>query len=108
LGYLKKVDTAIILLGMKRVLGDERVTDYGDILLSSQMENAKHTIDDIWGAICNYFRINGIISIYLDCIREDSQNADEFSKSKRIWSSYDNSFRKLPRIYFLWQHGKTI
>lgn len=56
----------LILLGMKKVSGDQEVTDYGNIISGSQQYG------EMWDLVLSFCREKNFQSIILDYIREDS------------------------------------
>lgn len=74
-GAFEKIDNKIDFLGMKPVLNGQEVTDYGDIVLDpSYRDNHK----EVWDEIVKWLSQNGIQSLQLDYIREDSQTYELF------------------------------
>ncbi len=69
-GAFEKIDNKAIFLGMKPVLNGQEVTDYGDIVLDPSHQN-NHK--EVWDEILKWFSQNGIQSLQLDYVREDSQ-----------------------------------
>ncbi len=61
-GAFERLADKVIFLGMKPVLGKEEVTDYGDI------------VGD-WQAFLGWFKQQGVKSLQLDYVREDSATA---------------------------------
>lgn len=71
IGGFEKVDTRIIFLGMKRVLGEQDITDYGDILFAEHVSQLQ--VNEIWGKITDYFKGIGVTALQLDYVQEDSK-----------------------------------
>lgn len=66
-GGFEKIGDTAIFLGMKPVLNGQEVTDYGDIVSGSS-----------WDTILEWLRQNGIKSLRLDYVREDSGTYELF------------------------------
>lgn len=86
-GAFEKVESKTLLLGMKKVMDKEEVTDYGDIFLSEQSELITK---EAWAVIINWFKGNGTKGIQLDYVREDSLTYKTFQggKTKQEISPY--------------------
>lgn len=69
-GAFEKIDNKAIFLGMKPVLNGQEVTDYGNIVLNPTFQN-NHK--EIWDKLLKWLSQNGIRSLQLDYVREDSQ-----------------------------------
>src|SRR5579871_1547917 len=82
IGGFEKIGDKIFFLGMKQVLGGQELTDYGDLLYAASVseEQAK----DIWETVINYFRKEGLVSLQLDFIREDSRTYRVFETIPEI------------------------
>ena len=82
IGYanFEKTADSVVFLGMKPVLNNQEVTDYGDILI-----NSNESIDwsEIWKSILQWFSENNFKKIQLDYVREDSKTYQLF-KDKAI------------------------
>ncbi|MCL4374302.1 GNAT family N-acetyltransferase [Patescibacteria group bacterium] len=63
------------LIGMKPVLGQEELTDYGDIV-TARLDPA--TYAKLWQTAFQYLSGIGITGVWLDYVREDSQLFDHF------------------------------
>ena len=80
----------ILWLGMKRILGGYKVTDFGDLILKLNIKNKKANISDahkisvLWQAIIAYFIKEGIKEIQLDNVREDSLTLKSIKSVKSI------------------------
>jgi len=76
IGYanFEKTDDSVILLGMKPVLNNQEVTDYGEIQLNS---------NEVWKNISQWFSENNFKMVQLDYVREDSKTYQLF-KDKAI------------------------
>lgn len=71
IGGFEKIKTTALFLGMKQVLGGQDITDYGDLLFSENV--SEQHVTQIWKTIQKYFMENGITSLQLDYVREDSK-----------------------------------
>src|SRR5258708_4825213 len=71
IGGFEKVDDTLLFLGMKKILGGQEVTDYGDLLYNSALPDKK--VSEIWTAIIGYAQQQQISRVQLDYLREDSK-----------------------------------
>lgn len=74
-GAFEKIDNKVIFLGMKPVLNNQEVTDYGDITLNPMHKN---NYKEVWDEILKWFSQNGIQLLRLDYVRENSQTYELF------------------------------
>ena len=70
IGGFERVGDKMLFLGMKQVLGNQDLTDYGDILFHKNID--EQMAKNIWGTIVEYFKELGIKELQLDFVREDS------------------------------------
>lgn len=79
-GLFEKQGETMLFSGMKKVLGDQEVSDYGDIAI-----DLKLTVDyqEVWNKIIGWFKNNNIGKLQLDYVREDSFTYNLF-KDKAI------------------------
>jgi len=82
-GGFEVVGQKVLLLGMKQVLGEEEVTDYGDVVISEDIDWG-----EAWVKILEWFVSNGNGVICLDYVRSDSATLKIFSEKK-------NSFKDI-------------
>ncbi|KKP29932.1 MAG: hypothetical protein UR15_C0008G0010 [Parcubacteria group bacterium GW2011_GWA2_31_28] len=118
-GIFEKMDKTAIFLGMKKILGNQEVTDYGDIIYEPAYSDR---LGDIWSLITEYFKQEDYDLLQLDYMRRDSlsysilHNENKESELKSIspyidlpfnWEDYLNKLdrknrhelkRKLKRI----------
>lgn len=99
-GTFEKDDNKAILLGMKPVLNGQEVTDYGDIVFNHK---------EAWDEIMKWFSQNGIKSLQLDYIREDSETYGLFKEHAteqtiapyimlpKTWDAYLESLERTDR-----------
>lgn len=80
-GGFEKINNACLFLGMKQVLNGQDLTDYGDILIHPDILH--YSVEDIWQVLINYCKNNGISSLQLDFVREDSKTFHLFQKKQR-------------------------
>lgn len=76
-GGFERWGETVLFLGMKPVLGEEEVTDYGDIVVDTQIFKGNYV--RIWEAIFTYFRSLGVKKLQLDYVREDSSTYQTLS-----------------------------
>lgn len=81
----EKVGDIVVLLGMKRVLGGNDLTDYGGVVESRIMNHELRI--EYWKLIFDFFRDLGIKEIQLDFIREDSCLFEIFENLKDFGSN---------------------
>lgn len=125
-GIFEKQEDRIIFSGMKKVLGEQDLADYGDIVVDPTL-NIKQ--DEIWKEIKKWFTDNGYKKIQLDYVREDSKIYDLFKENAieqiiapfiilpQNWEGYLESLertdrkelkRKLKRLNTIAYEYKTI
>jgi len=80
LGGFERIDTKVVFLGMKQVLGDQDLSDYGDLLFRSGL--TEEQIKEIWLEVVLYFKNHTILRLQLDFVREDSQTYTCFQNKK--------------------------
>lgn len=68
-GIFEKIGNMAVLSGMKKVFGNQDVTDFGDIVIS---HNYISKYQDIWEAIITWFKKNAFLKIQLDYVRENT------------------------------------
>lgn len=105
-GAFEKMDNKVIFLGMKPVINNQEVTDYGDIVLDPTLQG---NYKKIWDGLLKWFSQNKIQSIQLDYVREDSQtyvlfkdNASKQTSAPYIilsgtWDEYLESLDRVDR-----------
>jgi hypothetical protein len=74
-GIFEKINDLILFSGMKKVLEEQEVTDYGDITIDDRYQNQ---VRDIWTAILQWFKNQNITKLQLDYVREDSKTYEIF------------------------------
>ncbi len=67
---LQRIGTEVFFIGMPPVLGNEEVTDYGDLRLFGVVGDV--VVTDIWNSLLNWLFSNGVNKIQLDYVRSDS------------------------------------
>lgn len=75
-GAFEKIDDKIIFLGMKHVLNNQELTDYGDIWIK---EGNEEKYMQAWEEILKWFRDNGFKNLELDYVREESKTYKFFN-----------------------------
>jgi hypothetical protein len=114
LGFFERVKEAIIFLGMKKVLGGNELTDFGDILVKEEYSNNLNLMGEIWEKILDYFREKGFLTVRLDYVRNDSGTYAYFKKRKEVveinqeevspyiklegFSNFEDYIKHLPRV----------
>lgn len=107
-GYagFEKVENKVVFLGMKPVLNGQELTDYGDIVLDPLYRN-NHK--ESWDVLLKWFSQNGIQSLQLDYVREDSQTYELFKDRaaeqtiapyitlQKSWDEYIESLDRVDR-----------
>jgi len=78
-GCFEKVGQSILFLGMKKILTQEEVSDYGDIFIE---RSRLHLTGEIWRKILNWLSENNFRQVNLDYLREDSDSFSFFKASK--------------------------
>lgn len=80
-GYaaFEKVKDKVVFLGMKPVLSEEEITDYGDVFLNDW---SSEIVTQAWEAIWKWFDDNNISSLQLDYVRGDSETYKTFKENK--------------------------
>jgi len=73
-GVFEKVEDGVVLLGMKKVLGGEEVSDYGDVVI----EGDERVWRAGWERILEWFRGNGFCEVVINNLREDSVSYQVF------------------------------
>jgi len=68
-GFFERQGETILFSGMKKVLGNQEVSDYGDIMIDSKFIG---NIQEIWNKLMLWFKNINIYNFQLDYIREDS------------------------------------
>jgi len=76
-GAFEKVENKILFLGMKPVVNNQEITDYGDIFLN---DAGKTHHKEVWNTLRKWFLDNGYDHLQLDYIREDSQTYELFKE----------------------------
>jgi|GEM_PF-1959709 len=69
-GYFDKLDGQLILLGMRPVLGDQELTDYGDVIYPKYI--SQDLAVKLWGETIRHLSTMGIKTLRLDYLRADS------------------------------------
>lgn len=80
-GSFEKVNDKLLFLGMKPVITNEELTDYGDIYL----DEASHELFyQAWTEILNWCRKNNLKQIQLDYVRENSLSLAVFKTKQKL------------------------
>jgi hypothetical protein len=74
-GIFEKLENSILISGMKKILGEQELTDYGDIVVDEKYENQTQ---GIWTAILQWFKNQNIQNLQLNYVREDSKTYEIF------------------------------
>ncbi len=75
-GAFEKSDDKIIFLGMKHVVNNQELTDYGDIWIK---DGRGEKYASAWSAILNWFKENGSHDVQLDYVQEGNGTYKFFS-----------------------------
>lgn len=105
-GVFEKSNNTLLFLGMKKVLNQQDVTDYGDIMVK---DDDLITYQEIWNEILFWAKNHFIKTVQLDYVREDSPTYICFKdQSKEVevapsiiipdtWESYIDNLERTDR-----------
>lgn len=110
---LEIVNGKALFIGMKPVLGEEEITDYGEILIDQQYCDNKECYAQIWQNILTYLNNLKINTLQLDYVKQDSPIYAHFKQSLDItivanevapyinlnqdWDTYLTSLKRVDR-----------
>lgn len=74
----ERLEDTAIFVGMKPVLGNQELTDFGDIIIGDR----ENQLEEIWNAILAYLKKENIQSLRLDYVRDDSKTYEHFKNTQ--------------------------